>query len=92
MPALLISIVTWLCGSLVSRLLIGAGLGLGVSAFMINFLNYYINGATQQLSGGSATVLAFIGLSGVDKGLSIILGALVTRVTLSSMKIGLIKK
>ena len=74
-----------------SRVLIGAGLGFGTSAFLITFVNYYINKAVTTMSGTSADVLGLVALSGSDKGLSIIIGALVCRVTIQSLSLKMVK-
>jgi hypothetical protein len=76
--------------SAVLKFLVGAGLGLGTSAFMITFLNYYVDQAVGSTSALGA-VAGLIGLSGLDKALSIVVGALVARVSINSLNIKLIK-
>ena len=74
----------------VFKFLAGAGLGLGTSAFLITFLNYYIS-KSQSSIGALGAVTGLVGLSGLDKGLSIIVGALVARVTLNSLNVKIYK-
>lgn len=91
MPAIFLSILYAFAGSFLSRVLLGAGLGLATAGFILTFVNYYIDKAVSTLSAGGV-VLGLIGLSGTDVALSIIVGALVARTTIDSLNIRLVKK
>lgn len=76
----------------IGKLLTGAGIGLASSAFIITFLNYYLNKSLGQLNSLPGDVLGLAALSGVDVGISMIIGAVIARVTLNSSFLKLIKK
>lgn len=92
MPAFLLPVLYIFASSFLSRVLVGAGLGLATASFVLTFVNYYIDKAINNLNGAGAAVLGLLGLSGTDVALSIVLGALVARTTIDSLNIRLVKK
>lgn len=91
MGKILFTIGTYLLGSAVKRILIGAGLGLVSSQVILSIIDIYINKAMNNMSFGASTAIQFLGISGADVALSVLIGALITRATLEASKIGLKK-
>jgi len=83
---------TFLLQGSVKTALLGAGLGLASAVVMKTVLERYINQALQQMQGFDAVVASFLHLSGFDIALSVVIGALIARVTMNSMKLSLIKR
>lgn len=91
MGNLLIKIGQILFGSMGKRVLAGMGLGLFTSAISLTIINYYIAKilSSIQLGGVLSFGVGLLGLAGVDKALSIIIGAYVIKFTLQSTKLGI---
>lgn len=75
----------------IKRALAGAGLGLAVYTGLKALFDSMIEKAISSMQGGSDIALAFLGLSGMDTALSIIISALLVRVTILSSQIHLVK-
>lgn len=91
MGKILFTIGSYLLGTALKRILIGAGLGLVSSQAILSIINIYIQKATNNMNFGAGTVMQFLGLSGADIALSVLIGALIARATLEASKIGLKK-
>lgn len=81
----------WLLGSALKRILIGAGLALFSSQVIQTLIDSYINKALSGMSFGGSSAILFLGLSGADVALSILIGALIARSFIEASKIGLRK-
>ncbi len=88
MGKLIFSLLGMFASSAIKQALIGAGLGLGTSAFLLTMFNRYMANAQQNLS-GLGELLGLLGIAGVDVALSLIFGAMVFRVTVASLKLSL---
>lgn len=87
MPALLITLIGFISVDLIKKLLIGAGIGLATAAFFNLLLQYVIEKLITNLGGIPADILKILGLFGLDKALSIIIGALFLRATIEAGKL-----
>mgnify|MGYP000163758765 CR=1 FL=1 len=70
---------------------VGAGLALVSSQIILSIINVYINKALSGMSTGASSAMAFLGLSGADVAISILIGALIARASMEAMNIGLKK-
>ena len=75
----------------VKRLLAGAGLGLVVYSGLKTLFDTMINNAVASFQGGGDLALSFLGLSGMDTALSIVISAALVRVTILSSQLHLVK-
>lgn len=91
MVQLLYALSTVLLGGAVRTMMLGAGIGLVSSAFILDLVNRYLSKAAMPISGDGSSMFALMALSGLDKALSIVLGALVARVTINSLRLSLSK-
>lgn len=91
MGKIIFTLGTFLLGSALKRILIGAGLGLVSSQVILSLINVYIGKAINNMDFAAGTALQFLGLSGADVALSVLIGALIARATLEASKIGLKK-
>lgn len=82
MQAALVSIITWLLGSAISRLLVGAGLTLLTAGGIYSIVEVALNGLVSYFSGLPSDILSFVILSGVPAGMSLIGSAILTRLTI----------
>ncbi|AWA47940.1 DUF2523 domain-containing protein [Acinetobacter junii] len=73
------------------NILTGAGLMLTSSTLVFTAFAAAVNALRNSLSGVSADVLSLAHLTGFDVAISLVLGALVTRLTLNSTKLALKK-
>lgn len=80
-----------LLGSALKRILIGAGLALVSSQAIQALIDTYINKALSGMSFAGSSAIMFLGLSGADVAISILIGALMARVFIEASKIGLRK-
>lgn len=80
-----------LLGSAVKRILIGAGLALISSQAIQGLIDVYIGKALNGMSFSGSTAIMFLGLSGADVAISILIGALMARAFIEASKIGLRK-
>jgi hypothetical protein len=73
----------------IKRLLLGAGLGLVSYKALSNIFDNMISNAIANMQGGSDIALSFLGLSGMDTALSIVISAALVRVTIASSQLHL---
>lgn len=74
--------------SWLSQVLTGAGLGLVSTAVLTGFIDYYKSQAIDNL-GQLGLVSGILGLSGLDKALSIVIGAYLAGVYIKTFAAGL---
>ena len=91
MPALLIAVFTFITGDLIKKLLLGAGIGLASGAIFKAVLNVFIDKMITSLGGVGSSFLQLCGLFGLDKCLSIIVGALAMRAAIMAMQLSFSK-
>jgi hypothetical protein len=91
MLRLLFWALSFLLGSALKRILIGAGLALLSSQAIQALIDTYINKALNGMSFGGSSAIMFLGLSGADVAISILIGALMARAFIEASKIGLRK-
>ena len=87
MPAIIIAIIAYISKDLIKKLLIGAGIGIVSGAIFKAVLSTFIDHMSTSLSGVGGAVLQLCGLFGVDKALSIIIGALAMRAAIMAMQL-----
>lgn len=87
----LISIITSLQSGSLKRIMSGAGVYLASSAIFITAFGTAVNTLKSSVSGISGDVLALAHLAGFDVAMTIVLSAVVTRLTLNSSKLVLRK-
>ncbi len=80
-----------LLGSAVKRILIGAGLALISSQAIQGLIDVYIGKALNGLNFAGSSAIMFLGLSGADVAISILIDALMARAFIEASKIGLRK-
>lgn len=80
-----------LLGSAVKRILIGAGLALISSQAIQGLIDVYITKALNGMNFAGSSAIMFLGLSGADVAISILIGALMARAFIEASKIGLRK-
>ena len=91
MPALLIALVAFISKDLIKKLLLGAGIGIASGFVFKTVLNIFIDKMINSLSGVGASFLQLCGLFGLDKCLSIIVGALAMRAAIMAMQLSFSK-
>ena len=69
----------------------GAGLGLASYAGLSAMLDSMITDAVVQMQSGSAVALAFLGMSGMDTALSMVMSAVLVRATIFGASLSLVK-
>ena len=75
----------------IKKALMGAGLGLASYAGLSAMLDSIITKATLEMQGGSAIALSFLGMSGMDTALSMIMSAVLVRATIFGASLSLVK-
>ena len=75
----------------IKKALLGAGLGLASYAGLSTMLDNLITKANTQMQGGDAIALAFLGLSGMDTALSLVMSAVLVRATIFGASLSLVK-
>lgn len=75
----------------VKRLLLGAGLGLVSYTTLKTIFDSMIEKALQSMNSGLDIALSFLGLSGLDTALSIVICAMFIRVTILSAQVHLVR-
>lgn len=82
MHAILLTLVKWVVGGLIARILIGAGLTVfGYGAF-VGLLHFALDQVNQALGGMAADLLNVLLLGGFGEVLTIMGSAMLTRVSL----------
>lgn len=87
----LISLFKSLQSGSLKTVLTGAGLTLGTSAVSLSALDLAVKHLKSSLGGVSVDLLNLMSLMGIDVAMSLILGAIVSRHTISATKITLQK-
>lgn len=91
MPRLVLMLVSFIASDLLKKILVGAGIGVLTGAIFKTVLNIFINKMILSLGGVGAQFLQLCGLFGLDKCLSIIIGALAMRAAIMAMQISFTK-
>lgn len=73
----------------IKRLLLGAGLGLTSGAVVLVVFNYYLTKFINVFDMIDSDYIGLLGLMGVDKAVSMIVGAYVIRLTILSTRLGI---
>ena len=73
----------------IKRLLLGAGLGLTSGAVVLVVFNYYLTKFINAFDMIDSDYIGLLGLMGVDKAVSMIVGAYVIRLTILSTRLGI---
>lgn len=73
----------------IKRLLLGAGLGLTSGAVVLVVFNYYLTKFINTFDMIDSDYIGLLGLMGVDKAVSMIVGAYVIRLTILSTRLGI---
>ena len=84
MIALLYTFGGWLAGSLVARLLVGAGLGFGTYQILEPLINNYVNAFIGQLGGLAGELSSILWIAGAGEAMSPLLAALLPRVAIQA--------
>lgn len=91
MGKVLYTIGVYLLGSAFKRILLGSGLALVSSQVILTLIQTYISYALSNTSFGTSSVLSFLGISGSDVAISVLIGAITARATIEASKLGLKK-
>lgn len=91
MGNLLAKILDSFAKGFLGKMLAGAGLTLASTAVMTTLVNQYISTLKNQTAGISVDMLAILHLSGLDFALSVILSAIVARMTMNATNLTLKK-
>ena len=91
MPRVLILIAGWLLESAIKKLLLGAGLAVVSMAVIQTYFDRYLQKAINQTGSMDNWILGLIALAKLDVCMSIIIGAVVARVAISSASLSLRK-
>ncbi|WP_338755269.1 DUF2523 family protein [Moraxella lincolnii] len=73
----------------IKRLLLGAGLGLTSGAVVLVVFNYYLTKFINAFDMIDSDYIGLLGLMGVDKAVSMIVGAYVIRLTILSTRLSI---
>jgi hypothetical protein len=87
MGALLLRLSAFVLSGLIFKVLSGIGLSVFTYYAINTVFDNYITQAYQSMNGFSPLVLALIGISGVDQGISILVGALTFTIYLKSLSL-----
>lgn len=90
MWALLARFVEWAIKGSVKTAMLGAGLGLASATLSMTYIRSYLNQVQSYGNSMQADSLALLALSGGDIALSMIIGAIITRITISATKLSLV--
>lgn len=91
MPRLLILVAGWLLESAVKKLLLGAGLSVVSMAVIQTVFDSYLRKAISQTGSMDNWILGLIAIAKLDVCMSIIIGAVIARVAISSASLSLRK-
>ena len=75
----------------IKKALLGAGLGVASYAGLSSMLDSMINASVAQMQGGSAIALSFLGMSGMDTALSMVMSAVLVRATIFGATLSIVK-
>lgn len=84
MGKLALLVMTFFSGSFIKQALLGAGLGLVTSTVILTMVNKYISTAITNMS-AVGSIAGLMGLAGLDVAMSILIGAIVCRATISTL-------
>jgi len=84
MQAVIVAIFTWVLGSAVAKLLIGAGITLLTAGGVYSIVQAALDGLATYFGGLPGGALQFVILTGVPQGLSLIGSAILTRTLMSA--------
>jgi len=87
MVGLLIRLSAFIASGLIFRLLSGIGISIFTMHTINNIFQNYIQNAYSAVGGFSPTVLAYMGVAGLDKCFTVIVGALTFAVYLRSLSL-----
>lgn len=88
MGKLLYTVFSFLLASTARKILVGAGLGLISSTFILTLLQSYIDSSVSYLS---SSPLSLIGIGGYDVFISVIMGSILTRGGMMAMSVSISK-
>lgn len=92
MHSIFTKILTWLFGSKIPSVIKGMGFATVSFAIMNTLIVTMLNQVSNRMSGITGYGANFMGLSGMDHGLAMIAGAIVTAVYIKSAGISLTRK
>lgn len=84
MPAVLVAFVTWALGSFIARILIGASLTLLLATGFDVAVRTFLNQAAGYIGSAPNVALQLMLLSGVGTALSLLGGAILSRIVLQA--------
>lgn len=84
MPALIYSALAWMATGLIPLILVGAGLTLVSFTALMPLVEAFFNEAVNNISGLPQTALQLMLLGGFGEVLSILVSAVLTRLTIST--------
>lgn len=87
MPALLAPLLIWVLSSAIARVFVSLGIALFTYTGIMNLVELALDSATQFIGGLPSSVLALIGLAGIDQAISILGAALLTRAAITAARI-----
>lgn len=82
-----IQIVGFITADLIKKLLISAGFAVVATILFNQLIQYFIGKAVSNLGGLSGSFIGLLGLFGLDKAISIIIGALVMRASIMALNL-----
>lgn len=91
MKAILFSLTSWLLSNFAKKVLLGAGVSLVTGAVIETILNAYIGKAMAMSSQLNPSYLGLLSISGLDRAISIIIGALVARSAIMAAQVSFVK-
>lgn len=92
MIRVIVIIIEFLLANAVRTILVGAMIGISTSAFLMTAFNAYLTGFLGSANGVDSGVLGLAAVAGVHIALSMIIGAIVFNVTISSLSLRFFKK
>lgn len=92
MKALLFGLFSWVLEKGFKKILIALGVSVVASTVIQTILDQYIKNAVMSTQSIDGQYLGLLHISGVDRAISIIIGALVARATLMAYSATIVKK
>lgn len=86
MPAIIVTILAWFSRYAVLKVLLYLGIGIGSYAIIQLFFDKYVNAALMQMGGLPSDLMYLVGISKIDKAISIVIGAMMVRAFIVSMR------